>query len=269
MRVGGCPGMFAEARDARICFDSVGDGEPIVMIGGFGAGRGYWSKAPACLPGYRIICLDNRGVGDTEYEGEFSVSDMADDVVAVLDTSGIGKAHIVGWSMGSHIARNLASRHPDRVEDLTLVGTYLDRPARSQYVLGRSMDMVICGEMSPKALYMMINAFCFTEGTFRRFEEEGRDAPLPRTFDDPEGLMHQLEAIDANDRERIQKIDTPTLIIHGEEDIMVPFSEGRKVADLIPGSRFLLLSGQGHGIPVKSYSRELLEFLSEHPIAER
>ena len=260
--------MFAEARDARICYDSVGEGDPVVMIGGFGASRGYWSKAPACLPGYRVISLDNRGVGDTEYEGPFSMSDMADDVVAVLDSSGIGKAHIVGWSMGSHIARNLASRHPDRVEDLTLVGTYLDRPARSQYVLGKSMEMVINGEMPLKALYVMINAFCFNEETFRRFEKEGRDAPLPKAFNNPKGLMHQLEAIDANDRERIQRIHAPTLVIHGEEDIMVPFSEGRKVADMIPGSRFLLLGGQGHGIPVKSYSGELLEFFSKHPVTE-
>lgn len=64
-------------------------------------------------------------------------------------------------------------------------------------------------------------------------------------------------------------IHVPTLVIHGDEDIMVPCYEGRKVSDLIPDSRFLLLKGQGHGIPVKAYAESLLEFISEHPIAER
>lgn len=265
-----CRGMFAEADGARICFDSAGTGEPVVMIGGFAAGRGYWSKAPECLPGYRIITLDNRGVGDTEYSGQFSMSDMADDVIAVLDALGLEKAHIVGWSMGSHIARNLASRHPGRLIDLTLIGTYLDRPARSQYVLDRMLGLVLDREIPLKVLYMAINAFCFTEESFKRFEAAGRDPPLPKDPDDPVKLMHQLMAIDVSDRERHEPdIHVPTLVIHGDEDIMVPCYEGRKVSDLIPDSRFLLLKGQGHGIPVKAYAESLLEFMSEHPIAGR
>lgn len=261
--------MFAEGRGARIFFDSAGQGEPLLMVGGFGAGHGYWSKAPMHLPGCRILTLDNRGVGETEYEGQFSISDMADDAVAILNALDIDRAHVLGWSMGSHITRNLASRHRDRVADLTLIGTYLDRPARSQYVLDRTLGMVRSGEIPLKVLYMMINAFCFSEETFRRFESEGRDAPLPRIFDDPEGLMHQLRAIDVNDKERVVDIGAPTLVLHGDEDIMVPWSEGRKVADLIPGSRFELLGDQGHSIPVKVYANMLLKFISEHRIAGR
>ena len=98
----------------------------------------------------------------------------------------------------------------------------------------------------------------------------GRDPPLPKDPDDPVKLMHQLMAIDVSDRERHEPdLHVPTLVIHGDEDIMVPCYEGRKVSDLIPDSRFLLLKGQGHGIPVKAYAESLLEFMSEHPIAER
>lgn len=117
--------MFAESDGARISYDTAGDGEPVILLAGFGAAGSYWRRMPPLLNGCLCVTLDNRGVGDTVYDGPFSMADMADDAVAVMDDLGIGKAHVVGWSMGSHIARKLACRHPDRVADLTLVGTYL------------------------------------------------------------------------------------------------------------------------------------------------
>ncbi len=258
--------MYADATGARIRYDSSGEGEPVVMIAGFGACGGYWSRAPSALPGYRIVSMDNRGVGGTEYSGGFSMEDMADDVVAVMDSEGIEKAHVVGWSMGSLIARNLASRHPDRLADLTLIGTYLERPARSEYVLDGMVRMVADGEASMKAFYSVVNAFCFSERVFRRFAEKGHPVPLPKEGQDVEGLMDQLTAIAEYDaRKADTDIRVPALVIHGSEDIMVPPSEGRRMADLI-GGRFLLLDGEGHGISPDVYSRQLMGFMKEHPV---
>ena len=259
--------MYADAAGARICYDASGEGEPVVMIAGFGACRGYWSRAPSALPGYRIVSMDNRGVGDTEYSGRFSMEDMADDVVAVMDSEGIGKAHVVGWSMGSLIARSLAIRYPDRLADLTLIGTYLERPARSEYVLDGMVRMVADGEASMKAFYSVVNAFCFSERVFRRFAEKGHPVPLPKEDQDVGGLMDQLVAIAEYDERRTDTdIRVPTLVIHGSEDIMVPPSEGRRIADMIEGSRFLLLDGEGHGISPDVYARQLIGFMREHPI---
>jgi len=246
--------MFADSGNASIFYETAGDGEPVVMIAGFGATHHYWSKAPACLPGYRIITMDNRGVGRTVYDGEFDTSDQADDVIAVMDAAGVGKAHIVGWSMGSVIARNLACRYPERVEDLVLVGTFVDIPLRSEYILNKITSMTVLGEIPLKCFYVMINSFCFSEETFRRFSDEG----------------YQLKAIDVKDRCTDDRdIRAPTLIVHGAEDIMVPPSEGRKMTRLIEGSELVLLEGQAHSIPLKAYSDRLLGFFRKHPVSRR
>ena len=259
--------MFAVSDGARVCYDVSGEGETVILLSGFGAGRGYWRRMVPLLEGYRVVTLDNRGVGDTEYSGEFSIADQADDVVAVLDELCTERAHVVGWSMGSHIARKLAGRHPDRVGGLVLVGTYLERPARSDYVLRGMTDMVLEGRAPIECLYRSINAFCMTEATFRRFEEEGREAPLPREDMEPRGLMLQMDAIGDNDsQEPDLGISSPTLLIHGDEDIMVPWQQGRLVADRIPGSGWLLLKGQGHSIPFDAYADAVRGFLSEHPL---
>ena len=262
--------MFADSGNASIFYETAVDGEPVVMLAGFGATHHYWSKAPACLPGYRIITMDNRGVGRTVYDGEFDTSDQADDVIAVMDAAGVGKAHIVGWSMGSVIARNLACRYPERVEDLVLVGTFVDIPLRSEYILNKITSMTVLGEIPLKCFYVMINSFCFSEETFRRFSDEGHEPPIPREFQDPAGLMYQLKAIDVKDRCTDDRdIRAPTLIVHGAEDIMVPPSEGRKMTRLIEGSELVLLEGQAHSIPLKAYSDRLLGFFRKHPVSRR
>lgn len=259
--------MFAESDGAVVRYDVSGEGEPVVLIAGFGAGMGYWRRMVPLLEGYRVVRMDNRGVGETRYDDEFTIADMADDVVSVMDDCGMDRAHVIGWSMGSHIARKLASRHPDRVGALVLVGTYMTRPARSDYVLRGMTDMVLDGRAPLECLYRSINAFCMTEATFRRFEEEGRDAPLPREEADPRGLMLQMDAIGDNDAgEPDLGISAPTLLIHGDEDIMVPWQQGREVADAIPGSGWLLLRGQGHSIPFDAYADAVRGFLSEHPL---
>lgn len=259
--------MYADNGDARIWYEAVGEGEPLVMVAGFGAGHAFWRSAPSLLPGYRIVTLDNRGVGRTEYSGPFGTDDQADDVIAVMDALGIGKAHMVGWSMGSHIVRNLAVRHPGRVADLVLVGTYIDRPARSHYVLEETLRSVVSGELPLKSLYMMVNAFCLTEGAFERFEREGRSPPVPDQADDPQGLMDQLNAVGGNDvGARDVEVGVPVLIVHGAEDIMVPPEEGRKAASLIEGSRYMELPGQGHRIPLRFYAAYADAFFREHPV---
>lgn len=259
--------MYAESGGARIWYEDVGEGEPLVMIAGFGAEHSFWSRAPSLLKGYRIVTLDNRGVGRTEYSGHFDTSVQADDVIAVMDALGIEKAHILGWSMGSHIARNLAVRYPDRLVDLILIGTYIDRPARSQYVLDGTLRAVVEGRIPLRFFYMMVNVFCLTEGAFEVFEKEGREPPVPRGEEDPQGLMDQLNAVGVNDTgARDVDIGVPTLIIHGAEDIMVPPSEGRKAAAAIEGSEYVELPGQGHRIPLKAYSAVADEFFRRHPV---
>ena len=76
--------MFAELNGARICYDVQGEGDPVLLIEGFGANRKFWKGLVPLLEGHTVVTLDNRGVGDTEYSGGFTIDDLADDAVALM-----------------------------------------------------------------------------------------------------------------------------------------------------------------------------------------
>ena len=113
--------MFAEVNGVRLNYDDVGEGEPVLLLAGFGSNRRFWKAMPSLLPGCRCIMPDNRGVGDTEYSGRFTIGDMAEDAAQLVSSLGLERVHVVGWSMGSHIAQEFAYVHPGMTKSLTLV----------------------------------------------------------------------------------------------------------------------------------------------------
>ena len=108
--------MFAELQDVKMYYEEEGSGEPVILIAGIGANHRFWKGMVPLLKGYRVITLDNRGVGQTEYKGDIQIDTMADDIIHLMDYLHIYKAHIVGWSMGSQIAQSLAIRHGERLQ---------------------------------------------------------------------------------------------------------------------------------------------------------
>ena len=257
--------MFADVNGIRMCYEDRGEGEPVVLIGGFGANRLFWDDAVSMMDGYRAITYDNRGVGDTEYSGGFSIDDLADDVVALLDHLGIDRAHAVGWSMGSQIGQSLGIRHADRLKSLTLVSAYRRFPFRSYYVLKGFNDLALNGDAPMACLAMAVNAFCFPEWMFRDMDDRGITFPIPERLERPEGLRDQLDAIRGYDTtDAARGIKVPTLVVHGGEDLMVAPEEGRKVADAVEGSRFLLLGSAGHSIPFGECWTQLRAFIGSN-----
>lgn len=257
--------MFADVNGIRMNYQDQGSGEPVVLIGGFGANLRFWSHSLPLLDGYRVITYDNRGVGETQYEGGFDLDVLADDAVALFDHLGIERAHVVGWSMGSHIGQSLGIRHGDRLKSLTLVSTYARRPARSDYVLSGINEMVLRGEAPMECLALVVNAFCFPESTFREYDERGERLPIPRRLERPEGLRDQLAAVNSYDTtDTVSRIRVPTMVVHGGRDIMVEPAEGMRVASSIEGSRFLLLESAGHNIPMDMYVERLRSFIDSN-----
>ena len=257
--------MFAEVNGVRLCYEVFGDGEPVVLIAGFGANRKFWGNMVPLLDGFKCITLDNRGVGDTEYEGDFSVDDMADDIIALMDHLGIGRFSALGWSMGSLILQSMSLRYPDRIASQVMVSTHRDRPARSSYVLGEFTRMVNEGTCSMEGFYVMVNTLCLSEGVFRSFEDRGRNVPVPRRNERPEGIRDQLKAIvEFYPGERLSDIKVPTLVVQGTEDIMTPFELGRTVCDMIDGAELYPVEGQGHNIMSELYAQKVSSFFRSH-----
>ncbi len=243
---------IADVNGIRMNYCVAGEGDPVVLITGFGGTLEFWNKmVPLLSDDYMVVTFDNRGSGRTEYQGDFTKMDLIRDVVALMDHLRIFRAHVLGWSMGGHIAQGLALYFPERVRTLTLVSTYLRRPARSSYMMNAIVDAGREG-MDPHYIGAMINAFCFTEEYFLKKEAAG--CRVRAVAGDPEGLHRQMKALDTFDSRHLAKdIRAPTLNIHGLEDIMVEPKEGDRITDLVPGCRRYRVPGAGHIIDPELY----------------
>jgi pimeloyl-ACP methyl ester carboxylesterase len=138
----------ATISDIGIEYDMTGAGPPVLFLNGLGSQAAHWAYQRRALESrYRVITFDNRGIGHVDAPLEFahSIAQMADDAVALLDHLGIERAHVVGPSMGSLIAQEMALRHPERVRSLTLASAWphagpLDQITQPALILAGAED---------------------------------------------------------------------------------------------------------------------------------
>lgn len=286
------------ANGLEIEYDEFGatDAPAILLIMGLGTQMTAWSL-PFCerLAGYgfRVIRFDNRDVGlSSKFHGErapglarfaitrllglslrvpYTLDDMADDAIGVLDAINVDEAHIVGASMGGMIAQLIAGRFPERSMSLTsIMSTSGDPslPAASAEV--RKMLLAPRPDASqPEAVVQRIMQSYRTIGSpgFQRSDEELRqlaEASIERSYY-PEGFMRQVAAIAANGSrvELLKRILAPTLVIHGKEDPLVPVECGIHTAEQIRGAKLELIDGMGHDLPPKLCDR-IADLIADH-----
>ncbi|MBI0583309.1 MAG: alpha/beta fold hydrolase [Methanomassiliicoccus sp.] len=255
--------------DANIHYHVHGDGEPLMLITGFSGDLYNWKKAiPLLDDHYMVITFDNRGSGHTEApDAPFTMAQMADDAAGLLDALNIDQVHVLGWSMGGNIAQELTFRHPGKVATLILMSTYIREPDRARFAIDAMIHSVREGA-SMDTFQTMMQAWCSTESFFRGKVSvcelgEGCDINVLN------GFSRQKKALDAFDsRDRLQLISVPVLVVHGEEDIMVPLPYGERLAAGIPNSEFEVIEGAGHFLPPAGYVPLVLDFLAKHPLKE-
>jgi 3-oxoadipate enol-lactonase len=242
-------------------------GPPVVLIQGLGADKHLWSlQRLALAPRYHTIALDNRGAGRSDKpSGPYSLGQMADDVIAVMDAAGLADAHIVGASMGGVISQIVALEHPERVRSLTLACTGCRHTTWRRELLASWADTALergTWTMTGEAARWVIGP-----RSFRRISPAlGWLGPLAlaRT---PHGFAAQVAAILAEDddlADRLGEIDVPTLVMVGNQDILTPRGDAEELAELIPTAELVIISGAAHGFMVehaKTFNRILLDFL--------
>ena len=254
----------------------------LLLIMGLGMQMIAWPE-PFCRElasqGLHVIRYDNRDTGfSTKFDGvrvpgvaallirsmlrlpirvPYTLRDMADDAVGLLDALGIPSAHIVGASMGGMIAQNVAADFPDHVRSLTsIMSTSGHRslpgadPLVSRHIFrsrptGDDRDAVIAHNMRTLEL-IGSPAYPVDEETRR----EMTSASFDRCYY-PAGFLRQVGATvhDGDRRQRLARISSPTLVIHGREDRLVPLAGGIDTARHIPGARLEIIDGMGHNLP--------------------
>ena len=232
----------------RLHWEETGAGAPVLLIMGLGMNAtGWWRTIPA-LSAFRVLSFDNRGVGRSDrVPGPYTVAEMADDAVSVLDAAGVGAAHVYGISLGGMIAQEVALRHPSRVRALVLGATTRGGsahvPASDDVVAFIRLRAQMTAEHAVWAS-VPINYAARTraEGGHLIAEDIVQRLRFPV---EAEYYSAQLAAANGHDA-RVEDIRAPTLIAHGEEDVLIPPENGRRLAADIPGAELSMWPGAAH-----------------------
>ena len=250
-----------------IHYESHGEGPPLILISGTGHDLNFWSgQLPFFAPEFRTVVFDNRGVGGSSVPpAGYSLADMADDAVHVLDHAGIDSAHVMGFSMGGHIAQELAINHSHRVHSLAIHHSWTRNGARlkkfqeTRRYLAENDQRVALTELSMLALHASAyyDAHAEEMEAHRRFLLE--QSPVNA------GWIGQLEAcIKGDTYDRLPQIGVPTLITCSELDVIAAPHLSQMIHERIAGSQLRILEGTGHVALMEApeaFAHICLEFL--------
>ena len=263
----------ASVNGVKLYYKAQGEGEALVMIPGLGAGHTSWFRQlPAFKKHFKVVIFDPRSIGRSERPREtYSFRSLADDVVGLMDHMGIGKAHILGQSLGGLVAQEVAIDYPDRVLRLVLVSSTVagedanpTNPALMKelgYTEGTTE--VDFSKLDARKTMNTVIGMSFNRALYRRSMQL-----LTRFFVKSEmfaGLSDQLRAIVGhNTIDRLHLIKAPTLVITGAEDRIVFPQASEVLAAKIANAKLVMVKGGSHGFNLEMtprFNREVLEFL--------
>ena len=290
---------FAKANGIELCHDTFGDPQapPLLLIMGLAAQMTAWDDefcAALAGRGLYVVRFDNRDIGlSTRFteagvpdiaaafaavmqgrpvSAPYLLSDMADDVVGLLDALGIASAHVVGASMGGAIAQLLAVHHPARLRSLTSIMATTGAPDLPPPTPAALATLF---KPAPRDRAAYLDSYVQTWQVLRGpgfVLDDARDraraaANFARGLN-PAGAARQIMAIMASGsrREALAAVAVPTLVIHGDADPLVPLACGVDTAKAVPGAKLTVLAGMGHALPISLWP-QIVDAIAGHVAA--
>lgn len=245
--------------DVDVAYEVHGEGPPVVLVQGLGGvGRSWVLVTDALVErGRTVVTLDNRGVGGTFVPRgvEWTVADMAADVLAVADACGLDTFHLAGLSMGGMIGQEILVTRPQRLRSVALLGTHYGLTADEsapRYVAPAPDALAALANPvdrddpvgSTRRMFELLAGPGFLERHPDRFElmlDVGREVPMPMR-----GFMSQFAAVSRwNAYDRLGPAPVPAVVVHGDADPLIPPANGRNLAER-SASPLHLLPGCGH-----------------------
>lgn len=295
------PTHTAEVGEVRLAYQSIGrDTDPaLLLVMGLGGQLIHWPDevvARLCQQGFRVIRFDNRDVGLSSWAGTppainltyealryrlglsvaapYGLPDMARDALRLLDRLKIERAHVLGASMGGMIAQHMADLAPERVQSLTLVMTSsgaqgLPAPSSELLALLARRDAASRAQALEQQADLLAALGSPAVSDDRRLLLQQAQIAYDRAFN-PEGVQRQLLAIlaEASRVELLNRLQVPTLVVHGTADPLLPVMHGVHVAAHIKGSELKLIPGLAHRFQ-EAFKEPLLAAVLPHLQAHR
>ncbi|MFP3974695.1 MAG: alpha/beta fold hydrolase [Chloroflexota bacterium] len=259
--------MRIEANGISINYEIHGQGPNLVLIHGAGDNLNMWYRqVPVFSERYRVITYDVRGSGETESpEGEYSMPLLARDAYELMKALGVKDAYFLGYSMGGHIALELALNHPELVKALILASSSPPLTPPTPEVLKRRQamsELLDKGDMEALAEKMTTDAFSpgFQSGNPVEFERYMK----VKLQNNPGGIAKIMRRVPESPPD-LSKLKCPVLILIGENDRVMGLEQGKKAQEAIPDSKLIVLPA-GHAVPIElpdRFNRTVMDFLSE------
>jgi pimeloyl-ACP methyl ester carboxylesterase len=281
-----------------LAYETYGSPEdpPLLLVMGYAGQLIHWPREFSRMlaaGGRHVIAFDNRDAGlSSKFDGvtvdmqslveaatageeervkeiaAYTLSDLADDCVGILDGLGIERAHVLGASMGGMIAQQMAIEHPDRLLSLTSMMSTTGEPDVGQPT-EEALTALLAPSPTERDAYIQTSADKAIVWASKRYYDRARaEAAAAEAYDRgfyPEGVPRQLAAILATGPrdEGLRGLTMPTLVIHGLDDTLIPPPGGERTAELVPGARLLLVEDMGHDRPEELWpllTEAILEF---------
>ncbi|MEA2562789.1 MAG: hypothetical protein QOH06_4293 [Acidobacteriota bacterium] len=266
---------FLKIGEQLVHIEQAGQGEPVILLHGFGASTYAWRNVmPALAAAFHVIAIDLNGFGYTQRPRAFESytrEGQAGLVLRVMDALGLDSANLMGHSYGGGLSLFIASRHPERVRSLVLVDssapTYANdrrnRAASVKPLLGLYLRSVVLRPNTVRRalLHSFYNDSLVTPELVHEYYERIR---VEGVVDAYYGLTAPIRTV--SEPVELEKIRMPALVVWGAEDLLISAEAGRRAAERMPSAEFVLMEGVGH-VPMEEKPDELVRIVL--PFLER
>ena len=243
-----------KAGNINLNYEIYGEGEPLLLIMGFGMPGVAWLPSLPFFSGFKSIYFDNRGTGLSDKpEGPYTVEDMADDASNLLSALGIARAKVFGVSMGGMIAQELMLRHPEQVVKTVLACTMPGGP-QTKMAGPEVIEMLMTGSKlmttdPEKGFDIMMPAlipaeFLAAHPELKPMMVAGAKMMPPTPVETADRAMAGISTFNAYDR--LAQIKCPVMIVHGDRDVLVPPENAQLIKSKIPHAEMYIIAGGGH-----------------------
>jgi len=253
---------------AQIVCRAIGKGPSLLVLNGFAATSADWDPSfiDRLASSNELILLNNRGIASSTDDGQpFDIETLADDSMHVIQTLGIGRASVMGWSMGGFIAQAFAVKYADRVDKLVLLSTDpggTEADLASPDVWSKLLDTSGTPNEQARRLLFLLFPNDVAESFYRRF---GNIVAAARAQVSVELLNRQAAAMDVWHRNgmtsKLRELRVPVLIATGTEDIVIPASNALKLVNTIPGAWLAQFAHGGHAF-MAQFPRALADLIN-------
>ena len=255
--------------NVEIYYETVGTGPPLLLISGTGHNHSFWSgQLEKFSADFQCIIADNRGIGKSSVpDPGYSLADMADDLIEVMDHLGFAEFHLMGFSMGGHMAQEIATKHPERVRKLGLHHTWSRCDARLRDF--QAMRLRLAEQNDLRALFDLSFFSLYSPEFYKNNEKalESKKSEMMRQVTSLQGWAGQLQAcINGDTYERLPLIQSQTLVTCSRMDFIVPLHLSQEIAERIENSELKVLEGTGHVALIEQpdiFARLCIDFLAD------